>query len=439
MENRIFNKEMECMPRRELEALQLERLKSLVDYCERNSEFYSKRLKKAGVTADKIKTLSDIQYIPYTTKDDLRDTYPFGMISVPMEQIVRVHASSGTTGNPTVVAYTREDMENWSEQVARLAVAAGADAGTIVQICFGYGMFTGALGLHYGLEKVGAVVVPTSSGNTEKQLKFMRDFGTTAIVATPSYCMYLAEAARGMADKYPMDMYKLKYGILGSEGSTPEMRSEIETHWGTGIFCTDNYGMSELNGPGMSGECMYRDGLHINEDHFLCETIDSASGNVLDKGETGELVVTNLTKRGLPMLRYRTKDITNINYEPCKCGRTSARMHKIIGRSDDMIKVRGVNVFPSQVESALIGMTEISPNYLIVLRRENYSDSMEVRVELIDGSLLDRYGELVALQKRIQDNIKNILGIAIKVTLVEPNSIERFTGKAKRVLDLRNQ
>ncbi len=439
MENRIFNKEMECMPRRELEALQLERLKSLVDYCEKNSEFYAKRLQKAGVTADKIKCLSDIQYIPYTTKDDLRDTYPFGMISVPMEKIVRVHASSGTTGNPTVVAYTREDMENWSEQVARLAVAAGADAGTIVQICFGYGMFTGALGLHYGLEKIGAVVVPTSSGNTEKQLKFMRDFGTTAIVATPSYCMYLAEAARGMADKYPMDMYKLKYGILGSEGSTPEMRKEIEAHWGNGFFCTDNYGMSELNGPGMSGECMYRDGLHINEDHFLCETIDSASGNVLDKGETGELVVTNLTKRGLPMLRYRTKDITNINYEPCKCGRTSARMHKIIGRSDDMIKVRGVNVFPSQVESALIGMTEISPNYLIVLRRENYSDSMEVRVELIDGSLLDRYGELVALQKRIQDNIKNILGIAIKVTLVEPNSIERFTGKAKRVLDLRNQ
>ncbi|MBQ4317136.1 MAG: phenylacetate--CoA ligase [Clostridia bacterium] len=439
MENRIFNKEMECMPRKELEALQLERLKSLVDYCEKNSEFYAKRLAAAGVTADKIKCLSDIEYIPYTTKDDLRDTYPFGMLSVPQEKIVRIHASSGTTGNPTVVAYTREDLENWSEQVARLAVAAGASESTIVQICFGYGMFTGALGLHYGLEKVGASIVPCSSGNTEKQLKFMRDFGTDAIVATPSYCMYLAEAARNMADKYPMSQYKLKYGILGSEGCTPEMRNEIEAHWGNGFFCTDNYGMSELNGPGMSGECMYRDGLHINEDHFLCEVIDSASGKVLDKGETGELVVTNLTKRGLPMLRYRTKDITNLNYEPCKCGRTSARMHKIIGRSDDMIKVRGVNVFPSQVESALIGMTEISPNYLLVLRREGYSDSMEVRVELIDGGLLDRYGELVALQKRIHDNIKNILGIEIKVTLVEPNSIERFTGKAKRVLDLRNE
>ncbi len=439
MENRIFNRDMECMPRKELEALQLERLKSLVDYCEKNSKFYAERLKKAGVTADKIKCLSDIEYIPYTTKDDLRDTYPFGMLSVPKEQIVRVHASSGTTGNPTVVAYTREDLENWSEQVARLAMAAGAHEGTTVQICFGYGMFTGALGLHYGLEKIGAVVVPTSSGNTEKQLKFMRDFQTDAIVATPSYCMYLAEAARSMQDKYPMSSYNLKYGILGSEGSTPEMRKEIETHWGNGFFCTDNYGMSELNGPGMSGECMYRDGLHINEDHFYCEVIDSVSGRTLDKGSTGELVVTNLTKRGLPMLRYRTKDITNINYDACKCGRTTARMHKIIGRSDDMIKVRGVNVFPSQVESALIGINGISPNYLIVLRREGYSDSMEVRVELVDGSLLDRYGELVALQKRIHDNIKNILGIEIKVNLVEPNSIERFTGKAKRVLDLRNE
>lgn len=439
MENRIYDKNIECMPRKELEALQLERLKALVDYCEKNSEFYSKRLAKAGVTADKIKKLSDIQYIPYTTKDDLRDTYPFGMFSVPKEKIVRLHASSGTTGNPTVVGYTREDLENWSDQVARLAVAAGASESTIVQICFGYGMFTGALGLHYGLEKIGAVIVPCSSGNTEKQLKFMRDFGTDAIVATPSYCMYLAESARAMQDKYPMDMYKLKYGILGSEGSTPEMRDEIEKHWGTGLFCTDNYGMSELNGPGMSGECLYRDGLHICEDHFLCETIDSATGNVLDKGETGELVVTNLTKRALPMLRYRTKDITSINYEPCACGRTSARMHKIIGRSDDMIKVRGVNVFPTQVESALIGISGISPNYLLVLRREGYSDSLEVQVELVDGSLLDRYGELVALQKRIHDNIRNILGIEIKVNLVEPNSIERFTGKAKRVLDLRNK
>ncbi len=242
MENRIFNKEMECMPRKELEALQLERLKSLVDYCEKNSAFYAKRLKEAGVTADKIKQLSDIEYIPYTTKDDLRDTYPFGMLSVPMEKIVRVHASSGTTGNPTVVAYTREDLDNWSEQVARLAMAAGAHEGSMVQICFGYGMFTGALGLHYGLEKIGATVVPTSSGNTEKQLKFMRDFGTDTIVATPSYCLYLAESARERGIEFPMDSYKLKTGLLGSEGCTPEMRKQIEESWGNGFFCTDNYG-----------------------------------------------------------------------------------------------------------------------------------------------------------------------------------------------------
>ena len=439
MGNPIFNREMECIRRSDLERLQLERLRELVDYCDRNVEFYHKRLQAAGVTADRLKTLSDIQYIPYTTKEDLRDNYPFGLFSVPMKDMVRVHASSGTTGNPTVVGYTREDLDNWSEQVARLACAAGADENTVVQICFGYGMFTGALGLHYGLEKIGATVVPTSSGNTEKQLKFMRDFGTDAIVATPSYCMFLAEAAREKAGEFPMELYKLKLGILGSEGSTPEMRTEIEQRWGGGFFATDNYGLSELNGPGMSGECPVRDGLHINEDHFLCEVIDSGTGEALAPGSTGELVVTNLTKRGLPMLRYRTKDITNINYEPCACGRTTARMHKIIGRTDDMLKIRGVNVFPTQVESALIGVTEIGPHYQLVVRRKGFADSLEVRVELIDGTRLDRYGELEALQRRIHDRIKAILGIEITVSLVEPKSIERFTGKAKRVIDLRNE
>ena len=436
----IWNREMECMKRSDIEALQLERLKYIVDYCDRNVEFYHKRLEKAGVTADKIKSLSDVQYIPYTTKTDLRDTYPFGMFSVPQKELVRIHASSGTTGNPTVVGYTREDLDNWSEQVARLAMAAGATDETIVQICFGYGMFTGALGLHYGLEKIGATVVPTSSGNTEKQLKFMRDFGTNAIVATPSYCLYLAEAARERAEEFPMEMYSaLKLGILGSEGCTPEMRAEITSRWGNGFFPTDNYGLSELNGPGMSGECIFRDGLHINEDHFLCEIIDPNTQEPLPKGETGELVVTALTKRGLPMLRYRTKDITNINYEPCACGRTTARMHKIIGRSDDMLKIRGVNVFPSQVESALIGVSEISPHYQLVVRREGFADTLEVRVELIDGSVLERYSELEDLQQRIKYRIKSILGIDIKVSLVEPNTIERFTGKAQRVVDLRKK
>ncbi len=435
----IYNKDAECMPRAELEALQLQRLKAMVDYCYNNVPFYHERLEKAGVTADKIKTLSDIEYIPYTTKTDLRDNYPFKMFGAPMKDIVRIHASSGTTGNPTVVGYTREDLDNWAEQMARLVVAAGATDESIVQICFGYGMFTGALGLHYGLERIGATVVPTSSGNTEKQLKFMRDFGTDTIVATPSYCIYLAEAARERSIEFPMDNYKLKLGLLGSEGCTPEMRNEVEQKWGNGFFATDNYGMSELNGPGMSGECIYRNGLHINEDHFLCEIIDSTTGDVMPKGSTGELVVTNLTKKGIPMLRYRTKDITNINYETCLCGRTTARMSKIIGRSDDMLKIRGVNVFPTQVESALIGMSQISPHYQLIVRREGYADNLEVKVELADGSLLARYGELEALQRKVHDRIKAILGIEIKVTLAEPKSIERFVGKAKRVVDLRNQ
>ena len=438
MKNLVFNPGMECMPRKELETLQLERLKALVDYCDRNVEFYNKRFAKAGIPAEKIKCLSDIEYIPYTIKDDLRDTYPFGLFSVPNKEIVRIHASSGTTGNPTVVGYTREDLEHWSEQVARLCYAVGATDESIVQICFGYGMFTGALGLHYGLEKIGATIIPVSSGNTDKQLKFMRDFGTDTIVATPSYCLYLAEAARERQSEFPMEGYGLKLGLLGSEGCTPEMRDQIESSWGNGFFSTDNYGMSELNGPGLSGECIYRDGLHINEDHFLCEIIDSASGSVLERGATGEMVVTALTKRGIPMIRYRTKDITKLEYDTCRCGRTSARMHKIIGRSDDMLKIRGVNVFPSQVESALIGIKEIGPHYQIVVRRQNYADNLEVRVELIDGSLLERYGELEKLQGRIHDRIKGILGIEIKVTLVEPKTIERFTGKAQRVVDLRN-
>lgn len=439
MNGAIWNKDMECMKRADIEALQLERLKALVDYCDTHVEFYHNRLQKAGVTADRIKTLSDIQYIPYTTKADLRDTYPFGMFSVPKKDLVRLHASSGTTGNPTVVGYTREDLDNWAEQVARLVTAAGATDESVVQICFGYGMFTGALGLHYGLERIGATVVPTSSGNTEKQLKFMRDFGTDTIVATPSYCLYLAESAREMAGDFPMSRYGLKLGLLGSEGCTPEMREQIEQRWGGGFFCTDNYGMSELNGPGMSGECRERCGLHINEDHFLCEVIDAASGEVLEPGSTGELVVTNLTKRGLPMLRYRTRDITRINYEPCACGRTTARMHKIIGRSDDMLKIRGVNVFPSQVESALINIKHISPHYQLVVRRKGFADTLEVRVELIDGSLLEKYAELESLQKNIHDRIKAILGIEIAVSLVEPKSIERFTGKAQRVVDLRGK
>ena len=302
-----------------------------------------------------------------------------------------------------------------------------------MQIAFGYGLFTGALGLHYGLEKVGATVVPCSSGNTEKQLMLMRDFGTNTLVATPTYALYMSETAKELG--YPMSDYHLELGLFGSEGCTPEMRAQIEQNWG--LFATDNYGMSELFGPGLSGECTERDGLHISEDHFLCEIINPSTGEVLEEGDTGELVVTTLTKEGMPMLRYRTKDITHIRTEPCPCGRTTARMDKIKGRSDDMLKIRGVNVFPSQVESVLMGMDKIGPHYLLVVRREGYHDTLEVKVELIDGSVLEHYRELVTLQKHIHDKLKTVLGLEAKVTLVEPKSLERFQGKAKRVQDLR--
>lgn len=394
-----------------------------------------KKLDEAHVTADKIKSLSDIKYIPPTTKADLRDNYPFGMFAVPMSDIVRIHASSGTTGKPTVVGYTKKDLDMWSDCVARIAVAAGATKEDIVQISFGYGMFTGALGLHFGLEKIGCAVVPNSSGNTEKALMFMRDFKTTALVATPSYALYMAETAKKL--EYPMSDYHLRLGLFGSEGCTPEMRTQIEKGWG--LFATDNYGMSELIGPGVSGECTERCGLHINEDHFLVEVVDPETLEPVDEGEDGELIVTPLSKEAFPLLRYRTRDISNVIYEPCKCGRTFARMEKIKGRSDDMLKIRGVNVFPSQIESVLVGMKNVSPHYQLIVRREGFADTLEVQVELSDNSLLESFGMIQDLQNSIKHNLHTVLGIQCKVSIVEPMTIERFVGKAKRVIDLRHE
>lgn len=430
----FFQKDAETMPRKQIEEIQLERLKWLVDYCLKNIPFYHDRLEKAGITAEKIKTLDDIQYIPYTTKDDIRDNYPFGLFGQPINKIVRIHASSGTTGKPTVVGYTQNDLDNWSDCMARLCMAAGATDEDIVQIAFGYGLFTGALGLHYGLEKIGATVVPTSSGNTEKQIMLMQDFQTTALVATPSYAQFIGETAKEMG---VIDKLNLKLGLFGSEGCTEEMRSQVEKT--LGLFATDNYGMSELMGPGVSGECHLRCGMHINEDHFIAEVIDPATLEVLPKGSQGELVVTTITKEGIPMLRYRTKDITKIDYEPCKCGRTFARMAKIMGRTDDMLKIRGVNVFPSQIESVLMGFDQIAPHYQLVITRENFSDRLEVKVELADGSLLENYAGLEQLRNSIHHNLKTVLGIDTKVSLVEHKSLERFQGKAKRIVDLRNQ
>lgn len=423
------------MPRDKMRQLQLERMKWMISYCYDNVPLYRERLTSCGMTPDKFKTLEDIRHIPFTVKTDLRDTYPFGLFAVPQSKIVRIHASSGTTGKPTVVGYTKNDLDNWAEMIARIATAAGADENTIVQIAFGYGMFTGALGLHYGLEKIGATVVPCSSGNSEKQLMFMRDFKTNALVATPSYALYLSELAKEAG--YPMSDYNLRLGLLGSEGCTPEMRDQIEKNWN--MFATDNYGLSETGGPGLSGDCELRCGMHINEDFYYCEIIDPNTGEVLPEGSEGELVVTTLTKEGIPMLRYRTKDLTRIHYEPCACGRTTARMEKIKGRSDDMLKIRGVNVFPSQVESVLVGMESIGPHYQLIVRRENFSDTLEIKVELIDGGLLERYSELLELQNKIKSKLKAVLGIETKISLVEPKSLERFQGKAKRVIDLRNQ
>ena len=430
----FFQKDIETMPRKSIEKIQLERLKWLVDYCNRNVKFYHDRLERAGVTADKIKSLEDIQYIPYTTKEDIRDNYPFGLFGQPVNKIIRIHASSGTTGKPTVVGYTKNDIENWSDCMARLCMAAGASEEDIIQIAFGYGLFTGALGLHYGLEKIGATVVPTSSGNTEKQIMLMQDFKTSGLVSTPSYAQYIGETAKEMG---VIDKINLRLGLFGSEGCTEEMRSQIEKTLGP--FATDNYGMSELMGPGVSGECELRCGMHINEDHFLAEVIDPHTLQVLPKGAQGELVVTTLSKEGIPMLRYRTKDITKIDYEPCKCGRTFARMAKIMGRTDDMLKIRGVNVFPSQIESVLMGFEQIAPHYQLVITRSNFSDHLEVKVELADSSLLENYAALESLRCSIHHNLKTVLGIETKVSLVEHKSLERFQGKAKRILDLRSQ
>lgn len=431
-----FDKEIETMPRKNLEELQLQRLKHITVYCYNNVRLYRDKFDKAGFNPEKIKALSDIEYIPYTTKEDFRDNYPFGMFAVPRKQIVRVHASSGTTGKPTVVAYTKDDLNMWSDCVARLIVMAGVSDEDIVQVSFGYGLFTGALGLHYGLEKLGAMVVPVSSGNTEKQVMLLKDFQVTTLVATPSYALHIADTAKELGYVMGEDI-KLRVGLFGSEGCTAEMREQIENSMK--VFATDNYGMSELIGPGVSGECIYRKGLHFNEDHFLPEIINPVTLEKLPAGESGELVITTLTKQALPILRYRTKDITRLNYSECECGRTHARMDKTAGRSDDMLKIRGVNVFPSQIESVIMVIPQVAPYYELVINREGANDTLEVKVELIDGSVLDSYSKLEGLRGKIRRDLKTVLGIDTKVSLVEPKSLTRFEGKAKRIVDNRKK
>ncbi len=430
----FWQKEIETMPRAELVALQLARLQTQVRRIWELAPVQRRKLEEAGVTPDDIRSLDDIRRLPFTVKSDFRDNYPFGMFCVPMKDVCRLQGSSGTTGKPTMAGYTRRDLDTWSDLIARLAAAVGVSDEDIAQISFGYGLFTGGFGLHQGLEKLGATVLPMSSGNTEKQLMLMEDFGVTVIIATPSYASYMSELVReaGIRDKL-----RLRVGLFGGEGCTAEMRTRIEANFG--ITATDNYGMCELTGPGVSGECMERNGLHFAEDHFYPEIIDPDTGEALPEGESGELVITTLTKEAMPVLRYRTRDITRITREPCRCGRTHARMEKVTGRSDDMLIIKGVNVFPSQIEGVLMSMEHISPHYLLFVRHEGYMDTLEVHVELLDASLLETYARLENLQRHIREKLRSVLGLDTKVTLVGPKSIERFQGKAKRVIDLRHQ
>jgi phenylacetate-CoA ligase len=430
----IWNEQIECMGKEEIQLLQLKRLKEVVNRVYKNVPFYRKKFDEIGLKPEHIKTLKDIEKIPFTTKNDLRDNYPYDLFAVPMKEIVRLHASSGTTGKPIIVGYTKKDLEDWSESVARLICAAGGTDEDIAQVVFGYGLFTGGFGLHYGLEKVGITVIPSSSGNSERQLMLMEDLGATIIVGTPSYALYLAEIAQEL--RISMDRFKLRLGLFGGEGHTPEMRREIEKRWG--IKVTENYGLSEIVGPGVSGECYCQQGMHINEDFYYPEIINSSTGKTLDYGEKGEIVFTTLTKEGIPILRYRTKDITYLIPEKCECGRSSIRMNKILGRCDDMLIIRGVNVFPSQIESVLIGMEHIGPHYQIIVRKKGYMDEIEIHVELVNSELLEKFSELEKLEKTIKHKLRTVLQIESMVKLVEPKTIERSTGKAKRVIDLRN-
>lgn len=421
------------MDRDELRKIQGERLRETVDRLYFNVPYYRQKMQEAGLGPDSVRTIDDIHKLPFTTKQDLRDNYPFGLFAVPMSEIVRIHASSGTTGKPTVVGYTRGDIATWSEVMARTLTCAGADRHDFIQVAYGYGLFTGGLGIHYGGEKIGASVIPISGGNTIRQLQLMHDFGSTVLACTPSYALFLSEAIEesGINRK---DL-KLRVGVFGAEPWTENMRKEIEEK--LKIKAIDIYGLSEVIGPGVASECLIQEGLHISEDHFYPEIIDPVTLEVLPAGMVGELVFTTITKEGLPLIRYRTRDLTRLDYEKCKCGRTMVRMEKCLGRSDDMLIIRGVNLFPSQVESVLLEIKEIKPHYLLIVDRINNLDTLELQVEVDEAFFQDKISQLQSLRQKIQNNLESALGLGIKVTLVEPKTIERSEGKAKRVIDNR--
>jgi phenylacetate-CoA ligase len=426
----------EKMSRDEIRKLQFKRLKKTLHHVYENVPYYHEKFKAAGVKPVDIRSLEDLRLLPLTTKEDLRKNYPFGLFAVPKNKIVRYHASSGTTGKPTVVGYTKHDMKVWREVIARIATMGGVTNEDTAQITFGFGLFTGAFGLQQGLEKVGAGVIPMSAGNTQKQIMIMQDFQSTVLIGTPSYALHLAEAAQEMGID-PKEELFLKYGLFGGEGSTEEMRAKLNEAWG--IVATENYGMSELIGPGVSGECLAFKGMHINEDHFIAEIIDPNTLEVLPEGSVGELVITPITKEGLPLIRYRTKDITRLDTTPCDCGRTSVRMAKITGRTDDMLIIGGVNVFPSQIEGVLLGIKGIGSNYQIRVLKKGYLDRIEIDVEVVNQDLLVSVTLLDQLYKEIESKLHTILGIHAGIHLVEPKSLVRSEGKAKRVIDLRSE
>jgi phenylacetate-CoA ligase len=431
----IWNEEFETLPREALEALQLKRLKATVERVYETVPFYKKKFDEMGVKPAQVKTLKDLQLLPFTVKNDLRDNYPFGLFSVPMEQVVRVHASSGTTGKPIVVGYTKRDIDTWAELIARTLSCAGVHRGDIVHNAYGYGLFTGGLGLHYGAEKIGASVIPISGGNTKRQIIIMQDFGPTAITCTPSYALHLGEVAEEMGLN-PAKDFKLRVGCFGAEPWSENMREQIEKKFN--IDAIDIFGLTEVIGPGVSSECLEaKKGLHVFEDHFIPEIIDPDTGKALPYGEKGELVFTSITKEAFPVIRYRTRDISVLYPEVCKCGRTFVRMQRITGRTDDMLIIRGVNVFPSQIESVLMQVEGVEPHYQLIVDREGNLDTLEVQVEVNEKVFSDEIKQLERLEKRIEKDIKELFGVTCKCKLVEPKTIQRSEGKAKRVIDKR--
>ena len=435
-EPRIYNPEMECMNPDEKKALQGERLRKTVKHVYDNVTLYRERMDAKGISPEDIQSVDDLKLLPFTEKTDLRDTFPFGLFAVPKEQIVRIQGSSGTTGKPIVSGYTENDVKIWTEMVARAMAGIGADEKDIIQVCYGYGLFTGGLGAHQGATEVGAMVIPMSSGNTQRQIMMMQELGSTILCCTPSYASYLGESIKD-AGLVPGKDIKLRAGLFGAEPWTEAMRQHIEET--LGIDARDIYGLTEIAGPGVAFECQEKNGAHINEDHVIAEIIDPVTEEQLPYGTAGELVFTTITKEGMPMLRYRTHDICTLYNDKCKCGRTTIRMGRITGRTDDMIIVRGVNVFPSQIETVLVKTAGVAPHYQLIVDRVNNSDTLEVKVEMTEEifSQTDSLGEMQRLQKYIRDQIKSVVGILTKVTITAPKSLPRSEGKAKRVIDNR--